>query len=164
MYRFSAIMLAALLGSGVAFAHNHAHHQHAHQAMPSMASASDLVLSQCWVRFRPDNTSAIYLNIANQDPHQDAYIVGASSPAFADLMIHETYEQEGMAGMRHTSKVQIPAGGSLMFKPGGYHVMANQAHQLKVGDEVPVMFKLSNGIEVSTQCVIKPFSARSYNG
>ncbi|WP_246233501.1 copper chaperone PCu(A)C [Pelistega europaea] len=175
MQHLLSIGLLVLSSSALATsheAHSHGMHDHAgqahaahthHNAMVKKESATNLALSQCWGRFREDNVSALFVDVHNKDTHQAAYIVGVSSPAFADLMIHETYEKDGMKGMRHINEVEIPAGGHVMLKPGGYHVMASQPKQVKVGDNIEVAFKLSNGHEVKTQCVMKPFSAQSYS-
>lgn len=176
MHKLSSILGLGLVALGAtAFAqeghsaHQHAHHDtqhtmhHQHMSHEKKASATDLELSRCWGRFRAENASALFVDVYNKDAHQAAYIVGVSSPAFADLMIHETYEKDGMKGMRHTGEVKIPASGHVMLKPGGYHVMASHPKQVKVGDRVEVAFRLSNGHDVRTQCVMKPFSAQSYN-
>lgn len=163
--RFSPIIVASLMVLGTsAFAqtaHQHAHHQH-HQAAQK-ASATDLSLSECWVRFRADNASGLFVKVKNNDAKNDAFVVGAASPAFAEVMVHETYEQDGMKGMRHVGEVAIPAGGETLFKPGSYHMMAMKPTAgVKEGDKIDLTLKLSNGHEAKTQCVLKAFKAQSF--
>ena len=50
-------------------------------------------------------------------------LIGASSPAAAQVMIHENVETDGVMQMRHVPALDIPAGGETVLAPGGLHVM-----------------------------------------
>lgn len=141
----------------------HTHHHHTHTPAAHKGSATDVELSQCWGRFRADGPSAVYVEVHNKDKQQSAYITAVSTAAFAETMLHETYEKDGMKGMRHVGEVEIPAGQSLSLKPGAHHVMLFKPQSVKEGDKVAVTFVLSNGHEVSTECLMKSIASRSFS-
>ncbi len=72
-----------------------------------------------------------------------------SSSSFASVEMHETREQGGMSRMRPVEKVEIPAGGSASFGPGGKHLMLmdSQLDADKPAREVPMSleFVAANG-------------------
>ena len=47
----------------------------------------------------------------------------ASSQAAESLEVHETVEENGVARMRPLEEAHIPAGGTLVMRPGGTHLM-----------------------------------------
>lgn len=145
-------------------AHNNAHGDAHHGPAEMKDSASDLVASQCWARLADaDRASALYFTIENKDEKQTAYLVSASSPAFHDVMLHESYEENGMAGMRHLAEVEVAPKSTLEFKPGSYHVMMEKPQDgLKVGDKVDFEIGLSNGHKIPMNCVMKPISSRTF--
>jgi len=73
-------------------------------------------------------------------------IVGASSPAFGDVSLHETRVVDGVSRMRELPQLRIPAGDSAMLKPGGMHLMLMRPRApLKAGSRVVVEFALQGG-------------------
>ena len=87
----------------------------------------------------------------------DRSLVGASSPAFDDVRLHRTNEENGMASMAPVESVAIPAHGRVAFQPGGYHLMMMHPRQeLQPGDSVAVTLHLDNGEDLKTSFTIKP--------
>lgn len=73
-------------------------------------------------------------------------VVSGSSPDFADVSIHETRFEDGMAKMREVPKLVVPAGGSATLKPGGLHMMLMQPHTAPaMGDVIRIDFQLEDG-------------------
>lgn len=73
-------------------------------------------------------------------------IVGASSPSFGDVSVHETSIVEGVSRMRAVPALRIDAGDDATLKPGGLHLMLMQPRGvLTPGDSVQVEFQLENG-------------------
>ncbi|NOL51916.1 copper chaperone PCu(A)C [Pelistega suis] len=164
----SLIVMGSMVLSGITYAqtsgHTMHHHSHDnHHAAVVKASASELELQQCWGRFRAEGPSAVYVEVHNKDKQQSAYITGVKSAVFAEAMLHETYEKDGMKGMRHVGEIEIPAGQSLSLKPGAHHVMLFKPQSIKEGDKVAVTFILSNGHEVTTECLMKSIASRSFS-
>lgn len=154
---------AAMTLSSVVFAADHSAHAHGHKA-EMKDSATEVVGTECWARLRAaPQASALYFKLENKDAKKAAHAVGITSKAFADLMLHESYEEKGMAGMRHIAEVVIAPASTVDFKPGGYHVMMEKPQKgLKVGDKMDVELQLSNGHAVPMNCVLKSISARSF--
>ena len=73
-------------------------------------------------------------------------IVGASSPAFGDVSVHETRIVGGVSRMRALAELRIPPDGVATLKPGGMHLMLMQPRaRLKPGSKVVVEFALQGG-------------------
>jgi copper(I)-binding protein len=68
------------------------------------------------------NAGVAYLTIANRGGSA-VTIRDARSPQFERVEIHETTTEGGVSQMRRLDAVEIPAGGSLAFEPGGRHMM-----------------------------------------
>lgn len=76
-------------------------------------------------------------------------VVSASSPAFADVSIHETREVEGVSRMREVERLPLAPGNAAVFKPGGLHLMLMRPKAaLKEGDRIALSLKLEDGREV----------------
>ena len=73
-------------------------------------------------------------------------IVGASSPSFAEVSIHESRIVDGVSRMRAVPELRIAPAGSAVLKPGGLHLMLmSPTAKLKPGSRVVVEFKLKDG-------------------
>ena len=66
--------------------------------------------------------SAGYFEITNHGHHDDR-LIAASSPVSESVEIHTHNEEDGVMKMRRVEGVDLPAGQSVVFKPGGYHLM-----------------------------------------
>lgn len=66
-------------------------------------------------------------------------LVSASSPVAGAVEIHEMAMDGNVMRMRAVPAVELPAGKTVDFKPGGYHLMLLELKkELKAGDDVPV--------------------------
>jgi len=73
-------------------------------------------------------------------------IVAASSPAFADVSVHQTSIVDGVSRMRAVPQLRIAPGGSAVLEPGGTHLMLMQPRgPLHAGDTVTIEFALKDG-------------------
>jgi copper(I)-binding protein len=72
-------------------------------------------------------------------------LIGAASPAAGSAEIHQMTMDGGVMKMHVVAAVDIPSGGKLELKPGGYHVMMLGLKQpLKAGDKVPMTLTFQN--------------------
>jgi copper(I)-binding protein len=63
---------------------------------------------------------------------------------------------EGMMGMRPIARLEIPAGGSVELKPGGYHVMLIDLNQeLKAGDKIEITLKFEKAGEIKVTAEVR---------
>lgn len=83
-------------------------------------------------------------------------IVSASSPAFAEVSIHETRNVDGVNRMREVEQLRIAPDDAAVLKPGGLHLMLVRPRApLKEGSKVVVAFKLQDGREILSELVVR---------
>jgi copper(I)-binding protein len=134
---------------------------------PSVSPSAGIRVGEAWARSSSAMASAAaaYATITNAGTAADA-LVGASSPAAATVEVHETVAVGSpaassgtmsggtMMGMQPVARVEIPAGGSLQLKPGGYHVMLiGLVWDLAVGDtiDLTLVFEKAGPITVKAE-------------
>jgi len=94
------------------------------------ASADDVTVGSIkvsgpWARATPKGAAVggAYFKVTNSGTASDR-LVGGSSDAAQRLEIHEMSMDDGVMKMRELSQgLEIKAGETVEFKPGGYHVM-----------------------------------------
>jgi periplasmic copper chaperone A len=123
----------------------------ANMAAPAqVASSSDSVkVSNGWVRSTVPGQkgSGAFMKITASEGTR---LTGVSSPLAGVAEVHEMRMDGDVMKMRAVPVLDIPAGGTVELKPGGYHLMLMDLKQaLPVGSTVPVtlMFKDGKGAE-----------------
>lgn len=88
------------------------------------ASAGPLTVSHAWARATPPGSTvgAVYLMLDNSGGPADR-LLAASSPAADMVQVHVTEHEGNMMTMRRVDPLDIAAGATLTFAPGGMHVM-----------------------------------------
>lgn len=110
-----------------------------------------------WVRLGPAAMPMMagFGRIANPCP-VPVEIVSASSPAFAQVSIHETRNVDGVNRMRELERLRIAPDGVVALKPGGMHLMLMRPRApLKEGSKVVVNFKLQDGREILSELMVR---------
>jgi len=119
---------------------------------------SDVNIENAWIREAPPNASMLagYATIKNNS-EQDRTLRFAKSEHFKMVEVHETIVKDGVAKMRRQDNLAIPAGKSLVLKPGSYHLMLmNPKSSLKEDDEVVVTLGLQHGDNIEEVTVVMP--------
>lgn len=122
-------------------------------AAPAAAEeASGIGIVNPWARATPgaSKIGALYLEIQAAESAGDR-LTGASSPAAAVTEIHTHVEEAGVMKMRRLDAVDVPAGETRVFKPGGLHLMLiDLIAPLKEGEEISVKltFEKAGVIEI----------------
>ena len=125
-------------------------------AMSASANAAPFDVSDGWFRALPGKLPAGGYFTATNGTGREVAIVGANSDACGMLMMHQSSNKGGMSGMDMIDRVIVPAGGTVRFAPGGYHLMCeNPNAKMKVGSKVGVLLKLSDGSSVAAGFVVK---------
>lgn len=91
-------------------------------ALPVQA---ELVLSNAWLRAVPPVSPSMagYVTVTNTGDAPVA-VTGAHSAIAGHVMLHDMGKQaDGTRKMAHLHQVEVPAGGSVSFAPGGMHLM-----------------------------------------
>jgi copper(I)-binding protein len=77
--------------------------------------------------------TAFYFKAVNNSDKADT-LLSVKSTVAKMVQMHETFNKDGMMGMRQIKAIPINAKSTLEFKPGGYHVMVmNLKKDLKKG-------------------------------
>jgi periplasmic copper chaperone A len=128
-------------------------------AGPAFA-AGPLGVSDAWIRAMPAGIpSGGYFTLRNNGA-KEVVLTGASSPGCGSLMLHQSEMTGGMSSMHHVDEVDVPAGGSVAFAPGGYHLMCMDAGPaIKPGSTVPVTLTFKDGGKLTA-----PFQVRNAAG
>ena len=123
-------------------------------------AAGPLGVRDAWIRAMPAGIpSGGYFTLHN-DTAKAAVLTGASSPGCGSLMLHKSENKGGMSSMQHIEEVDVPAGGSIAFAPGGYHLMCMQATQaITPGATVAVTLSFKDGSKITA-----PFAVRNAAG
>jgi copper(I)-binding protein len=111
-----------------------------------------------WIRMPVGPMQAMlagYGRIENPCPAA-VVVIGAGSPAFADVTIHRTAVVQGMSTMRAVPRLSLAAKGAAVFEPGGLHLMLMQpTSPPKVGDHLRIDFRLQDGRRVQGDFVVR---------
>lgn len=117
---------------------------------------SALTVRDAWARATPPGAgvAAAYLTIVGG---ADAdRLVGASTSVAAMTQIHSVTESDGMARMRETDGVEVPAGQRVVLAPQGLHLMLMNLQQPLVAGQhfvVTLRFAHAGTREVSVAVV-----------
>lgn len=109
------------------------------------AFAAGIQVTGAWIRWLPANLPAGgYCKVTN-DTDKEVKLVGASSPKYGMVMLHQTVEKSGMMNMVHVDAIAIAPHKSMEFSPGNYHIMLMKPHPgIEPGQKIPVTLKFSN--------------------
>lgn len=141
-------------------------------ALPTFAAAHDYTLGaleighpMAYETAATAKTGGGYVTITNSGDSDDA-LIGAKAD-FPKVQIHESFEEDGVARMRHVEKLEIPAGETVELAPGSYHVMfMGLAEPFEVGAEIPVtlVFEKAGDIDVMFHVEERNGDAHDHSG
>ena len=116
--------------------------------MPAASEEAGVSVRDAWIREAPPGVGVMagYMELRNNRsrPH---VLVAASSSGFEIATIHRTIIKDGIAGMVHAPQVELAANASLIFAPGGYHLMLmTPKRTLRAGDAVVINLEFRGGL------------------
>ena len=120
-------------------------------ALTSIAATTgeaDVSVRDAWVREAPPGAAMMagYMVLQNKTSRPQV-LVAASSSGFGTVMIHRTIAKEGMTGMEHAPQIELLPKASLLFAPGGYHLMLlHPKRTLHAGDRVDITLEFRGGL------------------
>ncbi len=98
-----------------------------------------------------NDVSAAYFTVKNTGDAADK-LISVTADVSTKVEVHETVSEGGTVKMQPVkAPLEVPAGGELVLKPGGYHIMImNLGSPLAVGQQVKLTltFEKSGKIEV----------------
>ncbi|MCG7570567.1 hypothetical protein FIU82_13115 [Pseudoalteromonas sp. THAF3] len=122
------------------------------------AAHGELMVSEAKVRtFLPASESSVgYLTLMNHSDH-DRVLKKVEIETLGRVEIHTHEHKNGMMQMRKLEELQVPAHQTLVFQPGGLHLMLFAPSQkLVAGEQLKMTLYFADGDRVFTQ-------ARIYN-
>lgn len=128
---------------------------------------ASIAVEQPWSRATPSGakTGAVYLTIDNKSGTPDK-LTGASSNVADKLQIHEMKVENGVMQMREiTGGLPVPANGSVVLKPGSYHVMLiGLKKPLTAGETFPLTLTFAKAGNISVTVPVQSMGATQDKG
>ncbi len=121
------------------------------------AAGPQIVQHDAWGRPSPKMAGAgvVYVVIENKGGQADR-LVGASSPAAAKVELHESFMEGDVMKMRPVPALDVPAGGTVELKSGGYHIMLIEPTEaLASGSRIPVTLKFEKSGDITLDVEIR---------
>lgn len=118
---------------------------------------ASVTASKGWIRWLPANAPmAAYLQLTNQGDHP-VTLLGASSPRFAQVMLHQSVEKGEMSHMRMVASLVLPPHQTVAIAPGGYHLMMmSPPTPVAVGEQIKVTLTFSDGQILDVTLPVSP--------
>ena len=133
----------------------------------SVAQSTDLQVSDAYIRTMPPGrtTTAGFLAVTNNG-EQTCEITGFESPLSRRVEMHEHLHADGMMRMRPvTGTLALTAGETLIFKPGGLHIMLfNIGSTLSVGDVTQLQLNTDQCGSIEFTATIRSLAAKPMAG
>jgi copper(I)-binding protein len=134
----------ALLGAGTAQAHDY--------------KQGSIAIEHPWARPTPEGAraGAAYLSLQNSGNEADT-LLSAETPVSASAQFHETIRDGDIMKMREIrGGVVVPPGGSVSFKPGGYHIMlVGLKQRLDEGQHIPMTLTFAKAGPVRVEVYVE---------
>ena len=144
----AAAFVAAFLAIPAAFAHS--------------VTVGDLELTDLWARATPPRAPAAggFVTITNHGTAPD-HLIAVSTPMAGVGEVHEMKVEDGVMTMRPLEGgIEIPAGGTVTLKPGGYHLMFIELKEPFVaGAVVPATLTFEKAGSVDVDLAVMPIGA-----
>lgn len=125
--------------------------------------AGDLEITEAWVRATLPGQPAAggFLTIDNKGKEADR-LLSASSPLTPVTQVHEMKMDGDVMKMAELAEgLEIPAGGKVELKPGGFHIMfMGLEKQITEGETVKVTLKFEKAGEVTVDLPAMPADAK----
>lgn len=131
-------------------------------ASPAVAQGEgpSISVDQPYARATPAGTAtgAVYMTLSNKAQAADR-LAAASSDVADKLQIHEMAVVNGVMQMRQLADgLPVPAGGSVVLKPGGYHIMLiGLKKPLKAGETFPLTLTFERPGIFPSPCRYRPW-------
>ena len=120
-------------------------------ASTTTVSHSNVIISDSWVRptVKGQRATGAFMKITAKE---NSKLLSVSSPAAGVAEIHEMKMEKDIMKMAAVPSLNVPAGGAVELKPGGYHVMLMDL-KAPLADKatVPITLTFENAKGVKSQ-------------
>ncbi|OGA44290.1 MAG: hypothetical protein A3G25_07655, partial [Betaproteobacteria bacterium RIFCSPLOWO2_12_FULL_63_13] len=124
-------------------------------ALASVPALAQVTVKSAWVRATVpgQKTGAGYMEITSA---RDAVLIGAQSAVAGEADVHESRMENNVMRMRAVPRLALPAGKTVKFEPGAYHLMLiDLKHALTKGESVPLQLRIENKDKSVTTVEVK---------
>ena len=115
------------------------------------------VVTDAWIPEAPPVSTVMagFMTIHNPGD-DDLKIVSVQSEQFAEVQMHLSIEEKGVAKMLPQKILIVPARDNLQLKQGSFHLMLfNPVSPLKAGDKVALTLNFADGAKVPVVAEVK---------
>ena len=122
-------------------------------------------ITDAWISEPPPMLSVLagYATIHNESS-ETKMLTAVSSPVFSRIEIHLSKVINGLATMQKQASLAIPAGNTVEFSPGNYHLMLFDPEiTLKAGDKATIIFTFSDGYSIPVHASVKKRTINQQN-
>lgn len=115
------------------------------------AARADIVLDHPWAQATPPKAlvARAYVKITNSSD-ETAHLIGVRTDAAGSAEIAGIRILQNVPNLRRLFNIDIPAGRSIVFAPGGYHILLrNLKKPLVAGDKVNIDLLFEDAGDVS---------------
>lgn len=123
----------------------------------NVSMSKGMSIDEPYVREVPpgQQISASFMTLKN-DTDAEIALIKASSDVAKTVELHEHVHEGGMMKMRQVPKITVPAKGSTVLKPGGYHIMLiGLQRKIKAGDKIELALEFDNGTKETVTATVK---------
>lgn len=127
--------------------------------LPAWAAANcdGLQVENGWIRSAPPGATMLagYATVKNSGA-KPRTLRDVSGKDFDAIEVHKTLVERGVSRMVYMETVEVPAGGSARFEPGGMHLMLfNPKRALKAGDTLELAFSCGGKKQLKANFQVK---------
>lgn len=119
-----------------------------------LAFAGDLNVSNAWMRATApgQKVAGVYFDIESK---RNAKLVGVQTSLTDNAEVHQMSMDGDVMRMRPVDSVELPAGETVKFKPGGYHVMLFDLQRpLEPGGQIALALLVEDENEEVTRLLV----------
>jgi hypothetical protein len=151
-YGILPIALLLIVGTGYAMAHEF--------------TSKGVTVAHPWARATPGGAKVggAYLEIKAAVGRGDR-LIAAKSPVAGAAELHNHIMDNGIARMRRVDAIVVPAGKSVVLKPGGFHLMLTDLKApLREGDLLKLTLVFEKAGEIEVEATVEPIGAMGPHG
>ena len=120
------------------------------------------VVSDAWARATPPGVEVGAAYLVIQGGSRPDRLVGASSTRADMVHLHDVVEEDGVAKMRSTESVEIPAGQRVELAPKGRHLMLMGLDApLVAGQTFTIVLRFADSAEQSVNVTVRAATAEA---
>ena len=134
-------------------------------ALAATPAVAQIKVEEAWMRATPPGAkiAAGYMTIRNAGAADR--LVNVSSPAAERVETHITVREGDILRMREVKGYDLPAGGTLVLKPGGSHLMfVNLKAPMKERESVPATLRFQRAGEMKVEFQVRPLAGGEHHG